>query len=261
MVAETWLDNPNYLPQVNHKDGNKLNNSVENLEWITLEDNVKHAYSTGLINPLNSFFCKIRNYYTGEIKEFNTVMEAARYMGFDGPVSKASLSPRLFGKLIKDTWEIRWDGDSREWFYKNRKTKVLSRYMVTVETPDGLIEEFFSNASIIKRYRLYGLAAKSMRDIALHLIRAYPEYKITYRDAYNLKPNKITTRTRINENKSVFIADDDKVIIFESIRKAAEFLGVDKSIVKRAIDNLTLISGYIVMQNDLELIDIYRLRG
>ncbi|AIW03111.1 HNH endonuclease [Proteus phage PM 85] len=48
LVAKHFIPNPFNLPEVNHINGDKRDNSVNNLEWVTSKDNVKHALSTGL---------------------------------------------------------------------------------------------------------------------------------------------------------------------------------------------------------------------
>lgn len=47
LVAEYFLPNPDSLPQVNHKDGDKSNNNVDNLEWVSNKDNILHAHKSG----------------------------------------------------------------------------------------------------------------------------------------------------------------------------------------------------------------------
>lgn len=63
LVAETFLENNDNLPVVNHIDGNKLNNNINNLEWVSYSDNTKHWHDTKQTQ------IKVCKYYTEDLPD------------------------------------------------------------------------------------------------------------------------------------------------------------------------------------------------
>jgi hypothetical protein len=79
LVALAFLPNPEGKKQVNHKDGNKLNNTLENLEWCTNQENQIHKVQIGLGN---NFKRKIIQYdiHMNEIKRFDSIVSASEIL-------------------------------------------------------------------------------------------------------------------------------------------------------------------------------------
>jgi len=93
VVAFTFLQNPENKETVNHKDGNKLNNAVDNLEFATNKEQQIHKHSIGLGN---NFTRKIKQYDLNWnlIKEYTSISSAAKEMN----ISKSSIQGVLLGK-------------------------------------------------------------------------------------------------------------------------------------------------------------------
>lgn len=121
LVAETFIPNPTNLSQINHKDGNKINNLLENLEWCNASYNQKHAIKLGLVSHWMKgktgkdcpFSKKVDQYTLNNIfiKTWDSMSDVKRELGL--PVSNISLvcqgKKKTYGGFI---WKYHKEGDA-----------------------------------------------------------------------------------------------------------------------------------------------------
>ena len=83
IVAEAFLPKQNGKTEVNHKDSNPQNNTVENLEWVSSSENTKHAVYKGVLDAWGNPAKPIEaiNIESGRVIKFATISEAERALG------------------------------------------------------------------------------------------------------------------------------------------------------------------------------------
>lgn len=95
LVATTFLGSPPEGFTVNHKDGNRFNNHIDNLEWLSIGDNIRHGFETGLYSSQKP----ISGMYKGEVYSFRSYAELNRFLGKGHHYTSEALKK---GRQLKD---------------------------------------------------------------------------------------------------------------------------------------------------------------
>lgn len=78
VVANTFIENKNNLKEINHKDGNKQNNIIDNLEWCTRKENVHHFLNSNKLNETKSKAVVQYDLKGNKINEYESIRKASK---------------------------------------------------------------------------------------------------------------------------------------------------------------------------------------
>nr|DAQ61091.1 MAG TPA: homing endonuclease [Caudoviricetes sp.] len=247
LLARAFIENgnPDKYCCVNHINGNKQNNSLENLEWVTYSENINHAVESGLRN--DNCPALVRDINDNSVLEFPSLSRAFKHIGYSWmPSLVKNINGVFIPNLFKDRFEIKLKDDNTNWYYGYPDKSEKSIEAFNLQTKEVKNFDSMSTASKelgIRYMRLNG-AINSIETLSVDgwLVRYKTDepWPIVYREskpspifrkkefvAKNLKTNEVlefesgrsllrhfyplikrkSFESKINKNKEIYIED------------------------------------------------------
>lgn len=208
LIAITFVEGYEKGLVVDHIDRNRTNNHADNLRWVTSSVNnsgTTRTYKKAMVRTV--FKCYCRNIYTGEIKEFDSRIEACEFLGLR---TENSIAPdRLIfktqrGQLFKGEWEVSLFKD--QWDYIDvTKPKKPGFCIITIRDQKGnLIDKMFNKLELYYKYKLWNPHLEAGNNLIEKYITKfnllYPDLIIEYDDTPKPSHEDILEKVNVEEH-------------------------------------------------------------
>lgn len=208
LVAEAFIPNPDNLPVVNHKDGNKQNNNVNNLEWVSYSENIQHAHDTQLITSRRS-----TEYYAEDLP--NELWKQIYHLPYSisnlGRVRNNRTNVLLKPSLTCGYLKVRPSIEGKAYDFMIHKL-VYCIFNNLHDIPDGYVIDHIN---------------ANKQDNRLENLRLITISENVKSALYNTKTNK--SCKRVNQ----YSLDGELLSSFPSAREAARILNLDASVISK----------------------------